>query len=96
MFTTLVAKICCTLIVPDELFRILYGAVSTGELIERGDWAEEKAKEAGQAACRLERPPIADQVHVVLWVIKANDIRFVTDQYKDKFDFVRQMLSKEG
>lgn len=62
----------------------------------RGDRAEEMAKEAGQAAHRLERPPVADQVHVVLWVIKANDIRFVTDQYMDKFDFVRQMLNKEG
>ena len=96
MFTTLLAKICCTHIVSDEFFRILYGTVSTGDVIERGDWAKEKAKEAGQAACRLERPTIADQVHVVLWVIKANDIRFVTDQFMDKFDFVRQMLSKEG
>lgn len=54
------------------------------------------AKEAGQGAHRLEKPPVADQVHVVLWVIKANDIRFVNDQYMDKFDFVRQMLNKEG
>ena len=81
MFTTLLAKIFCTRIVSDELFRILYGTVSTGDLIKRGDWAEEKAKEAGQAACRLEKPPVADQVHVVLWVIKANDIRFVNDQH---------------
>jgi len=92
----LLAKIFCTLLVSDELFRILYGTVSTGAVIERGDWAQEKAKEAGQAAYRLERPPVADQVHVVLWVIKANDIRFVNHQYLDKFDFVRQMLNKEG
>ena len=54
------------------------------------------AEKAGQAAHRLEKPPIADQVHVVLWVIKANDIRFVNDQYHDKFDFVRQILNREG
>ena len=80
----------------DELFRILYGIVSAGQLIERGDLAEQMADEAGQAAHRLEKPPVADQVHVVLWVIKANDIRFVNDQYMDKFDFVRQKLNKEG
>ena len=54
------------------------------------------AEHAGQAAHRLEKPPVADQVHVVLWVIKANDIRFENDQYMHKFDFVRQMLNKEG
>lgn len=80
----------------NELFRILYGIVSAGQLIERGDLAEQMADEAGQAAHRLEKPPVADQVHVVLWVIKANDIRFVNDQYMDKFDFVRQKLNKEG
>lgn len=80
-----------------ELFRILYGAVSAGELIDReADRAEQLTKEAGQAAHRLERPPVADQVHVVLWVIKANDIRFENDQYMDKFDFMRQILNKEG
>lgn len=80
----------------NELFRILYGIVSAGQLIERGDLAEQMADEAGQGAHRLEKPPVADQVHVVLWVIKANDIRFVNDQYMDKFDFVRQKLNKEG
>lgn len=80
----------------DELFRILYGIVSAGQLIERGDWAEKMAEDAGQAAHRLEKPPVADQVHVALWVIKANDIRFVNGQYLDKFNFVRQKLNAEG
>ena len=80
----------------DELFRVLYGIVPPGEHIERGDWAKEMADKAGQAAHRLDKPPIADQVHVVLWVIKADDIRFVNDKYMDKFDFVRQILNREG
>ena len=78
----------------DELFRILYGIVSPGENIERGDWAKQMAEKAGQAAHRLEKPPIADQVHVVLWVIKADDIRFVNGQYMDKFNFVQQILTE--
>ena len=80
----------------DELFRILYGFVSAGQLIERGQWAEKMVEDAGQAAHRLEKPPVADQVHVVLWVIKANDIRFVNGLYLDKFNFVRQKLNAEG
>lgn len=80
----------------NELFRVLYGNVSSGDNIERGEWAKEMAKKAGQAAHRLEKPPIADQVHVVLWVIMANDVRFQNDQYMDKFDFVRQVLNREG
>lgn len=80
----------------NEFFRILYGVVSAGQLIERGDWAEKMAEDAGQAAHRLEKPPVADQVHVALWVIKANDIRFVNGQYLDKFNFVRQKLNAEG
>lgn len=54
------------------------------------------AKEAGQAAHRLKKPPLADQVHVALWVIKGNDIRFENDQYMDKFTFVQQKLNREG
>ena len=80
----------------DELFRILYGIVLPGENIERGDGAKQMAEKAGQAAHRLEKPPIADQVHVVLWVIKADDIRFVNGQYMDKFNFVQQILNREG
>ena len=58
--------------------------------------AMEMAKTAGRAACNLEKPPVADQVHVVLWVIKANDVRFTRDLYRDKFEFVREILNREG
>ena len=79
-----------------ELFRILYGTVQPGEQLERGKAAERKAKMAGTAGYRLSKPPISDQVHVVLWVVKANDVRLTQGKYMDKFGFLRQQLGKES
>lgn len=78
-----------------ELFRILYGTVRDGEVIDRGPMGELKRRSAGAAGHKLNKPPIAQQAHVVLWVIKANDVRLTKDKYKDKFKFVTQMLAKE-
>ena len=51
---------------------------------------------AGTAGYRLSKPPISDQVHVVLWVVKANDVRLTQGKYMDKFGFLRQQLGKES
>ena len=66
-----------------------------GEVIDRGQLGEVKRRSAGAGGHKLNKPPISDQVHVVLWVIKANDVRLTQDKYYDKFKFVTQMLKKE-
>ena len=66
-----------------------------GEVIDRGHMGEVKRRSAGAAGHKLNKPPIAYQAHVVLWVIKANDVRLTRDKYMDKFKFVTQMLAQE-
>jgi len=77
-----------------ELFRILYGIERPGDNLTRDYTSTNKAEAAGAAACRLEKPPIADQMHVILWVIKANDIRFQTGKYREIIKFVQYQLRK--
>ena len=62
----------------------------------RDQASAQKAAAAGVGAHRLEKPPIADQMHVVLWVIKANDIRFETGKYKEIIKFVEHELKEKG
>ena len=52
-----------------ELFRILFGMDRPGDDLTRDEESALKAKAAGQGAHRLEKPPLADQMHVVIWVI---------------------------
>ena len=59
----------------------------------RDQASAQKAADAGVGAHRLEKPPIADQMHVVLWVIKANDIRFEMGKYREIIKFVEHELS---
>ena len=77
-----------------ELFRILFGIEQLGEYLTRGSKGAQKAESAGVAAHRLKKPPIADQMHVILWVIKAVDIRFQMGQYREKIKFVQDQLKK--
>lgn len=78
-----------------ELFRILYGIERPGDNLTRDSTSTHKAETAGAAACRLEKPPIVDQTHVILWVIKANDIRFQKGKYREIIKFVQDQLRKE-
>ena len=77
-----------------ELFRILFGIERPGEYLTRGSMGAQKAESAGVAAHRLKKRPIVDQMHVVLWVIKAVDIRFQMGQYREKIEFVQDQLKK--
>ncbi|XP_048587987.1 uncharacterized protein LOC116605567 [Nematostella vectensis] len=79
-----------------EFFRILYGGVRDGEVIDREELGARKAASVGTAAHKMNKPPLSRQVHTVLWVIKADDIRLANDRYKDKFKFVRYQLSQQG
>ena len=54
----------------------------------------QKAESAGVAVHRLKKPLIVDQMHVVLWVIKAVNIRFQMGQYREKIKFVQDQLKK--
>ena len=56
----------------------------------------QKAEAAGVAAHRLEKPPILDRIHVVLWILKAIDIRFKTGHYRESIKFVQDRLKQEG
>jgi len=78
-----------------ELFRILYGIERPGDDLTRDHASAQKAAAAGVGAHRLERPPIADQMHVVVWVIKANDIRFEQGKYREIINFVQHQLKRE-
>ena len=75
-----------------ELFRILFGIDRPGDDLRRDDESTLKAKAAGQGAHKLEKPPLADQMHVVIWVIKANDIRFEKGRYRDIIKYVQDQL----
>ncbi|KAJ7326036.1 hypothetical protein OS493_028759 [Desmophyllum pertusum] len=77
-----------------ELFRILFGIERSGDDLTRDDVSAQKAAAAGVGAHRLKKPPIADQIHVVLWVIKANDVRFQTGQYREIIKFVQDQLKQ--
>jgi len=77
-----------------ELFRILFGIEQPGEYLTRGSEGAQKSESAGVAAHRLKKPPIVDQMHVILWVIKAVDIRFQMGQYREKIKFVQDQLRK--
>ena len=65
-----------------ELFRILFGIEQPGEYITRGSEGAQKTESAGVVTHRLEKPPIVDNTHVILWAIKAIDIRFQMEQYR--------------
>ncbi|XP_078380063.1 uncharacterized protein LOC144663008 isoform X2 [Oculina patagonica] len=78
-----------------ELFRILFGIERAGDDLTRDYKSAQKAEAAGVGAHRLKRPPILDRIHVVLWVIKANDIRFQTGQYREIIKFVQDRLKQE-
>ena len=79
----------------EELFRILYGIERPGDDWKCGHASAQKAAAAGVGAHRLERPPIADQMHVVVWVIKAIDIRFEQRKYREITNFVLHQLKRE-
>ena len=79
-----------------ELFRILFGIERTGEELVRGDKGAEKAATGGVGAHKLKKPPLADQMHVVLWVIKANDIRFEKGIYSDIIKFVQHRAREQS
>lgn len=74
------------------MFRILLGIERPGDDLTRDQESAQKAKAAGLGAHRLEKPPLADQMHVVLWVIKANDIRFQMGHYNEIIKFVQNQL----
>ena len=54
------------------------------EYLTRGSEGAQKTESAGVVTHRLEKPPIVDNTHVILWAIKAVDIRFQMEQYREK------------
>ena len=72
----------------------MFGIERPGDDLARDSKSTHKAETAGAAACRLEKPPIVDQMHVILWVIKANDIRFQKGRYREIIKFVQDQLRK--
>lgn len=79
-----------------ELFRILYGIERAGDDLMRDHASAMRTMEGGVGAHKYEKPPIADQKHVVLWVIRANDIRFEQGKYREIINFVLNMLKRES
>ena len=61
-----------------------------------GDASVQKAAAAEVGAHRLERPPIADQMHVVVWVVKANDVRCKQGKYREIINFFLHQLKSES
>ena len=79
-----------------ELFRILFGIERPGDELTRDCKSAQKAEAAGVGAHRLKKPPILDRIHVVFWVIKANDIRFQKGHYREIIKFVQDRLKQES
>ncbi|XP_031570349.1 uncharacterized protein LOC116304716 [Actinia tenebrosa] len=79
-----------------EFFRILYGTVKQGEEIDRQDRGQSQTARAGKGGYRLNKPPISHQVHVVLWVIKGDDVRVLNEDYHQKLNFVLHRLGRES
>lgn len=78
-----------------ELFRIIYGIERPGDDLTRDYTSAAKAVEGGVGAYRLKKKPIADQMHVILWVIKANDVRFETGKYQEIIKFVQHQMREQ-
>ena len=74
----------------------MYGSVRPGEEIDRGYMGKQKTKSAGTAAYKLNKPPLSRQLHVVLWVIKGDDVRLINEDYLDRLNFVLSKLRDEG
>ena len=79
-----------------ELFRIIYGLEKPGDDLTRDAASAWKAAKGGLAAHKYEKPPIADQVHVVIWVISATDVRFEQGKYRENINFVQHILKRES
>ena len=79
-----------------ELFRIIYGIERPGDDLTRDYTSAAKAAEGGVGAYRLKKKPIADQMHVILWVIKANDVRFETGKYQEIIKFVQHQMREQS
>ena len=79
-----------------ELFRIIYGIERPGDDLTRDYTSAAKAVEGGVGAHRLKKKPIADQMHVILWVIKANDVRFETGKYQEIIKFVQHQMREQS
>ena len=85
------------------LFYLNRGAVS----YSFWNWANWRGTGARRQGCRkssnwrvgahkLKKPPLPDQMHVILWVIKANDIRFEKGVYSDTIKFVQYQASEQS
>lgn len=66
-----------------------------GEEIDREDRGKSQAARAGKGGYKLNKPPLSQQVHVVLWVIKGDDIRLLNEEYEQKLNFVLHRLGRE-
>ncbi|XP_070548424.1 interferon-induced protein 44-like [Ptychodera flava] len=75
-----------------ELFAILYGSLSDCDIIERG----EGQPAYGPGGCNVQKGPLSEQVHVVLWFVKATDVRLDQDSYTMKTEFIRKHLFTLG
>ena len=65
-----------------------------GDDLTRDQVSTQMTEAVGVGAHRLNKPPLADQKHVVLWVIKGNDIRFQKGRYREIIKFVQDQLKE--
>lgn len=79
-----------------ELFRIIYGLEKPGEDLTRDTTSKWKAMKGGVAAYKFEKPPVADQMHAVIWVMSAVDPRFEKGSYRENLAFVKHILNREN